>query len=64
MAVEVSVLVISWPPVKMEGHPSVDCDSELQVVIAGSEDDTEPAPHGTKGMSWREMEDQIFCCVL
>lgn len=43
--VEGSILPISsQPSVKMEGHDSVNCDSELQLLIAVSEDDPEPAP--------------------
>lgn len=68
MAVEVSVLVTSsWPPVKMEGHPSVDCDSELQVVIAVSEDDTESAPESymaqkeCPGGKWKIKSSAVFC---
>lgn len=46
----------------MEGHPWVNCNSKLQVVIVISEDDPEDSIwklRGPKGMFWSEMEDQI-----
>lgn len=55
--VEGSILPISYrPPVKMEGHPWVNCDSELQLLIAVSADFPEPAPeswwHQRKTLEW------------
>lgn len=68
MAVEVSVLIISsWLPVKIKGHPSADCDSELQVVIAVSEGDTESAPESymapkeCPGGKWKIKSSAEFC---